>query len=190
MDALLGVGIAAAIYFVWSALSWMALPWQRAQFKSFVGETQIADALDRSAPAAGLYGLPAEPSYPPEATKEQRAAIDRAAYERLQRGPVVFAVIDRNGYPSYPRMLALAFVTNLIVFAGLGWMLAQTSGLGYGGRVVFVTVFGLVAGIACRIPDWNWHRFPLPYTMVAIANLAVGSVLAGLALAHFVRGTS
>lgn len=50
----------------------------------------------------------------------------------------------------------------------------------------FVVVFGLAAGIACRIPDW--HRFPLPYTLVAIANLVVGSVLSGLVLASFVPG--
>lgn len=42
--------------------------------------------------------------------------------------------------------------------------------------------------VACRIPDSNWHRFPLSYTFVAIANLAVGSVLSGLVLAYFVHG--
>lgn len=185
---LLGVVLASAVYFIWSAISWMALPWQRAQFKPFTDENEIAGALDRAAPASGVYGLPAEPNYPSNATKEEREAIDRAAYERLHRGPIVFAVIARTGYPSYPRMLALAFLTNLVVFAGLAWMLAQTTGLGYLDRVSFVTLFAVLAGIACRVPDWNWHMFPLAYTIVAIVNLTVGSLLAGLVLAHFVRG--
>jgi hypothetical protein len=188
MTSAIGVVLASAVYFVWSAISWMALSWQRVQFKPFANENDIAEALDRAAPRSGIYGLPAEPNYPSGATEEQRQAIDTAAYERLQRGPIVFAVIARTGYPSYARMLVLAFLTNVVVFAGLAWMLAQTTGLGYAGRVSFVALFAAIAGAACRIPDWNWHKFPLAYTLVAMANLTAGSLLAGLVLALFVRG--
>jgi hypothetical protein len=190
MTVVLGITLAGLVYFVWSAISWMALPWQRAQFKPFLNEDEVAETLDRAAPVSGIYGLPAEPKYPPGATKEQREAIDQGAHERLQRGPIVFAVVARTGYPSYPRMLVLAFLVNLVVFGGVAWMLAHTTGLNYVERVGFVALFAVIAGIACRIPDWNWHRFPLPYTLVAIANLVVGSLLAGLVLACFVRGAS
>jgi hypothetical protein len=168
----------------------MALPWQRAQFKPFLNEDRVAETIDREAPASGIYGLPAEPQYPAGATKEQREEIDKAAYARLQRGPIVFAVVARSGYPSYPLMLALAFIGNVVVFLAVAWMLAHTTGLSYTGRVGFIALFGIAAGVACRIPDWNWHKFPLGYTAVAIANLAVGSILSGLVLAYFVRGAA
>src|SRR5262245_52059256 len=101
MVFLVGVVLASVAFFVWSAISWMALPWQRAQFKPFVNEDRMADILDEQAPGAGIYGLPGEPHYPAGATREQRAAIDLAAYERLQRGPVVFAIVSRSGYGSF-----------------------------------------------------------------------------------------
>lgn len=121
MTLLLGVVLASLAYFLWSAISWMALPWQRAQFKSFLNEDRVAEVLDHAAPASGIYGLPAGPKYPAGATKEQRDEIEKAAYERLQRGPIVFAVVARSGYPSYPRMLARAFVANWVRGATRSW---------------------------------------------------------------------
>ena len=188
MDLFLGVVLASVVFFVWSAISWMALPWQRRLFKEFRDENAMAQAFDEQAPASGIYGVPSEPRYPAGATKEQRAAIDRAAYERLQRGPIVFAVIARSGYPSYPRMLVLAFLGNVVVSLAFAWMLAQTTGLGYAERVAFLLVASLAAGIACRVPDWNWHKFPLEHALVNIASLAVGWVLSGVVLAYYVRG--
>src|SRR5262249_11137707 len=34
----------------------------------------------------------------------------------------------------------------------------------FGGRVVFVTVAGLMAAITTNIPYWNWYGFPTKYT--------------------------
>ena len=33
VDSILGVTLAAVMFFVWSAISWMALPWQRGVFR-------------------------------------------------------------------------------------------------------------------------------------------------------------
>jgi hypothetical protein len=185
---LLGVLLSSAVFFVWSAISWMLLPWQRGVFKEFRDEEKMTETLAAQAPATGIYGLPGEPRYPAGATKEQREAIDQAAYDRIMRGPLVFAVVSRDGFGSYPRMLSLAFAANVVVSLIFGWMLAQTIGLGYGERVAFLFLASLAAGIACRVPDWNWHKFPLDHTIVNIATLAVGWQLAGLVLAWFVRG--
>jgi hypothetical protein len=188
MDFFLGVLLSAVVYFVWSAISWMALPWQRGQFRAFKDEERMAAVLDEQAPGSGLYGLPAEPSYPAGATKEQQEAIDRAVLEKIHRGPVVFAVVSRRRFGSFPELLAIAFAGNLLVSLAFAWMLQQTTGLGYAERVGFLLLASLAAGIACRVPDWNWHKFPSRYTIVAIANLVVGWLPAGLVLAWFVRG--
>lgn len=190
MSILLGALTGGAVFFVWSAISWMALPWQRAVYKPFTDEEAIAQVIGTHAPESGMYGLPAEPKYPPAATKEQRAAIDQAAWDKIQKGPTVTAVVKYGGFAPLPQMLAVALVTYCIVAGLFGWMLSHTSGLSYVERVGFVTVAGLAAGIICRVPDWNWHQYPLNHMLVQIANLAIGWLLAGLALAYFVRGTS
>jgi hypothetical protein len=188
VDFILGVTLASLAFFVWSAISWMALPWQRGVFREFRDEEAVARALDAHAPESGVYGLPGEPSYPDGATKEQRDAIDREVLARIQRGPIVFAVVGREGLPRLPRLLVQAFLGNLVVSVIFGWMLAQTSGLGYGERVAFLFLASVAAAVACRYPDWNWHRFPLDHTIVNAASLAVGWLLSGLVLASFVPG--
>jgi hypothetical protein len=188
LEFAVGVTLAAIAFFVWSAISWMVLPWQRGVFKEFRDEEAVARALDANTPRSGVYGLPGEPRYPQDATREQREAIDRDALARIRRGPIVFAVVGRGGLPGLPRLLVQAFLGNLAVSAVFAWMLAQTSGLGYGERVAFLFLAGIAAGIACRYPDWNWHRFPLDHTVVSVASLATGWLLSGLVLALFVHG--
>jgi hypothetical protein len=164
------------------------LPWQRGVFNAFANEDAMLEILASQAPGSGIYGLPAEPRYPPDATPVQREAIDRAVLEKIQRGPVVFAVVSRRRLGSFPQLLAIAFLGDVVVALMFAWMLAQTSGLSYGQRVLFLFLASLAAGLACRVPDWNWHKFPLNHTVVNIASLAVGWLLSGLVLARFVHG--
>jgi len=188
MSFLLGVTLASVVFFVWSAISWMALPWQRGIFKAFSDEEKMAQVLAGQAPVTGIYGLPAEPRYPVGATKEKREAIDQAVWDRMQRGPLVFAVVSRERFGTFPRMLAIAFLGNFVVSLIFAWMLAQTTGLSYGERVAFLFLASVAAGIACRIPDWNWHKFPLNHVLINSASLCAGWLLSGLVLAWFVPG--
>ncbi|MBI3449858.1 MAG: hypothetical protein HY049_13200 [Acidobacteria bacterium] len=188
MSFVLGVTLAALVFFVWSAISWMALPWQRGVFKEFRDEEKVAQFLADEAPTTGIYGLPAEPRYPVGSTKEQRDAIDQIVWNKMQSGPLVFAVVSRERFAPFPKMLAIALVGNVAVSLIFGWMLRNTTGLGYGERVVFILLGGVAAGISCRIPDWNWHKFPWNHTLINIASLAIGWLLSGLVLAGFVRG--
>jgi hypothetical protein len=100
---LLGVLLSSAAFFIWSAISWMALPWQRGVFKAFTDEDDMTRVLAGQAPESGVYGLPAEPRYPADATKAQRDAIDWAVFDKIMCGPVVFAVVARGHFGSYRR---------------------------------------------------------------------------------------
>ena len=145
-------------------------------------------AFDAQAPQSGIYGYPSKPQYPAGATKAEREAIDQAAFDKIQRGPLVFAVVSRKGYGTFPVMLSRAFLGNLVVSLIFAWLLAQTTGLTYVQRVGFLFAASIAAGIACRVPDWNWHKFPASHTIVQITSLAVGWLLSGLVLAWFVPG--
>ncbi len=76
----------------------------------------------------------------------------------------------------------------MVIAFGFGLMLAQTQGLSYWQRAVFVGGAGLLAAMACRLPDWNWHKFPIEHSLVNIADLWIGWTLAGLVLAYFIPG--
>jgi hypothetical protein len=188
-ELLLGALLGGAVFFVWSAISWMALPWQRAVYKPFVNEDAVVEVMGANAPEPGLYGLPEEPKYPLGATKEQRETIDRAVWEKLQKITVT-AVVTHGGFPPLPRMLGVAFVTYTVVALLFCWMLSKSTGLLYGERVLFIAVAGLSAGLICRLPDWNWHQYPLNHTIVQIANLLVGWTLSGLVMAWLVKGAT
>lgn len=181
--ALLG-GLA---FFIWSAISWMALPWQRMVYKSFVDEDEVARVIGLHAPDSGMYGLPAEPKYPPGADKTQREAIDQAVWTKIQSGPTVTAVVKHGGFAPFPQMLVVAFLTSVGVALLFAWMLSQTTGLSYFERVLFVTIAGFASGAICRLPDWNWHQYPTNHTVVQIASLTIGWLLSGLVIACFVR---
>jgi hypothetical protein len=187
---LLGASLAGLTFFLWSAVSWGVLPWHHAVYRSFASEDEVARTLRDNAPASGIYGMPEQPKLAPGATKAEREAADKAVYERMQRGPIVTAIVSHAGFGSLPRMLAVALATAIAVAFGFGLLLAQTQGLGYWQRSAFVAGAGLLAGLACRVPDWNWHQYPLVHSLVNIADLCVGWTLAGLVLAHFVRGTA
>jgi hypothetical protein len=188
MSFVLGVVLSAVTFFVWSAISWMALPWQRKLFLPFSDEERMAAILGEQAPATGIYGLPSEPVYPPGASKAERDGIDQQVYEKLQRGPLVFAVVSRSGFGSYPQMLARALVANLLVSLIFAWMLLQTAESSYFGRVLFLVLGSIAASVATRVPDWIWHKFPLRHAAVNTTSLAIGWLLAGMVLAAFVRG--
>jgi hypothetical protein len=187
-NLLLGAALAGLAFFAWSAISWMALPWHHAVYKRFVSEDAVARAIAENAPVSGIYGMPEQPKLPPNATKAEREAADKAAWDKMQRGPILTAIVWQGGFGSLPRMLAVALATAIVVALGFGLLLAQTHGLSYAERTLFVGGAGLLAALACRLPDWNWHKFPIEHALVNIADSGVGWTLAGLVLAHFVRG--
>jgi hypothetical protein len=62
----------------------------------------------------------------------------------------------------------------------------HTTGLPYWHKARFAMAVGLAAGAICRLPDWNWHGYSASYTLVCLADHAVGGLLVGLAVARFV----
>ncbi len=180
---LIGALAGGATAFVWGAISWMLLPWHHATFLAFTDEDAVIRTIVEQAPRSGVYGIPAPPR---GATREQRAKADEIASKRMQSGPLVMAVINRGGFgPVGPHMLG-AFAINAIAAAILTWLLLQTTGLGYAGRVEFVGLAGLSGAVICRLTDWNWHGYSTSYTAVCVADTLIGWTLVGVTLAAVV----
>jgi hypothetical protein len=183
---LIGALVGGAIGWLWGAISWAALPWHHATFLSFRDEDEIARVMLAQAPRSGVYGLPSPPKHDPSLDKAAREARDRAAQEQMRRGPVVTAVIQRDGFGSVPLAILRAFVIYVAAAAVLTWLLQQVGGAPYWQQVRIVTAVGLAAALICRLPDWNWHGYSTSFTLVHVADHVVGAFLVGLGLAAVV----
>jgi len=186
-----GGGLGGLAVFGWGSVSWMALPWHERALHGFADEAQMAQTVLANAPASGVYVLPYVPmsknNTHPDIT--ERAMQD--AQERRRQGPFIFAAVTREGISTdMAPQFALAIGLNVLVAWLIAMMLAQTQGLGYLQRAIFVAAAGAVIGMAGYVPNLIWWHFPPAYTIVDVADAIVGWSLAGLIIAALVEGKS
>jgi len=66
-------------------------------------------------------------------------------------------------------------------------LLAQTRIATFAGRVGFVVLIGVLAGIAANVPHWNWYSFSGTYAVANIFMEIAAFFFAGLAIAAVYR---
>lgn len=159
------------ILFIWSAVSWMVLPWHMMNFNSFKDETAVAQTITANAPQSGIYLMPIQPN-------------------AQTQGPAIFASVHLEGMANMTHALIIQFIIQLVSAFLVTWLLTKTSGLGYMGRLGFIIIFALTVGIIANFPYWNWFNFSTNYTLVQIADTLVGWFLAGLVLAKIAHEKS
>jgi hypothetical protein len=182
----IGALVGGAVAWIWGAISWAVLPWHHATFLRFSAEEEFASAIAAHCPRSGVYGLPAPPRREPGMSEQMRNAADRAAAARMQAGPIVTAIVQRDGFGSVPAAMVRAFVIDAAVAAVITWMLLRIDHRSYADTTLFATAVGGAAALICRVTDWNWHGYSTAYTMVCAADHVVGGFLVGLALAAIV----
>lgn len=82
---------------------------------------------------------------------------------------------------------ALAGGLVLFVWGVISLLLARAGVASYWGRVGFVVVLLLAAGVLCHLPNWNWWQFSDGYILTAFFDLLAGGFLAALVLARIIR---
>jgi len=83
--------------------------------------------------------------------------------------------------------LVIEFFTELVEAILAAWLLAQTALAGFARRAGFIAAIGVIAAIVTNVPYWNWYSFPLSYTLVQILITVVAWILAGVAIAAYLR---
>lgn len=151
------------VIFIWSAISWMFLPWHMTTIHSFTNEDVLAKAIQAAAPQSGIYMMPM-----------------MTADKQL---PQVFASIRLEGMSSMTSGMVISVIIQMIVAFLVTWLLTKAAQLSYWGRVWFVTIFGVAAAISAYLPYWNWFSFSTGYTLVGMADLVISWFLAGLVIA-------
>jgi hypothetical protein len=162
--------LAGIVLFFWGAFSWMVLPWHGGTLHQFTDSKAVVSALTANAKQSGIYVTGMDMGK--EGTQQAFA----------------FASVHLEGMPS---SMVPAMIISLLIQAAaaiiVAYMLNKTSGLTYIKRVKFVFLFGLAAALVTYLPYWNWFRFDITYTVVMMADLLIGWLLAGLVLARFNR---
>jgi hypothetical protein len=165
---LLVAGLGGVVLFFWGFISWAVLPWHDRVANKFSDEATVSQALKANAPVQGIY-------YLPFAEEDHKAGEVAAFVNVLPQG------FDMN----MGKLMGIALIMQILSASLVFWLLRQTRGLSYLGKLGFVAVVGLTIGFVSHGPYWNWFGFPASYTIVMILDSMIGWTLAGLVLAKF-----
>jgi len=178
---LLGTLLGGIIAFFWSWVSWDVLPWHESNLLAFQNEDMVAHAITANTTQSGIYLFPGGPA--PGLSKEQKKAAAATQMAKMGQGTIIFAAVRRSEGFSFASGLIKQISSQLLAAFLMTWLLLQTRGLSFWGRVGFLTVAGLTASVICDLPNWNWWGFSTRYTIVQLADNALTWYLAGLAIA-------
>jgi len=180
--------IGGIIAFVWSFVSWAILPWHDWTFQSFKNEDFVAWVIKENVKKDGVYIIPHMGDEKAAlASKDFKETLDEEK-KALKEGPFVYAQIKRKGMDiTSPKYYIISFLTQFIGAALISFLLLKATESSYGGRLLFVTVIGLIVGVLGMIPDWNWFGAGSLFVLVMIADLIITWFLAGLIMAAVVK---
>ncbi|MBZ5725790.1 MAG: hypothetical protein LAP87_12420 [Acidobacteriia bacterium] len=176
------------ILFVWEFVAHEALPLGEAGLKALPNEPAARAALKQAAPDTGLYIFPA-PDLTPGMTRAQQQQAMQVMLDKIRTGPVGILAIHPDGVPTpFAQQLATQFATDVVAMLLAAALLARAAASrGFGGRLLLVTLLGLLPSLRAGIPYWNWYGFPATYVAAQATVDVVGFFLGGLVLAWLVR---
>jgi hypothetical protein len=178
-------GVLGAIaMFIWTSIAHMILPLGEAGIREIPNEQAVLAAMQTSiGDTSSLYLFPG-PGLGPDATKEQKEEAMKQMNAKMAANPSGLLMYHPPGRQfSLGRGLGIEFATELLESILAVFLLAQTSISGFGGRVGFVFVTGILAAIATNISYWNWYGFPTVYTASYVLIQIVGFFCVGVVAA-------
>lgn len=180
--------VGGIIAFIWSFVSWAVLPWHDWTFQSFRNEEFVSWVIKENVKKDGVYVIPHmgddEAAFTPKEMKEKYEG------EKPVEGPFVYAQIKRKGVDfSNPKHYIFGFLTQFIGATLISILLLKATEAGYGCRLFFVTLVGLIVGVLGHIPNWNWLGGGNLFLLITLADLVITWFLAGLVMAAIIRPT-
>jgi hypothetical protein len=175
MTRILLAGLLAGLaVFAWESIAHLALPLGDAGIKPLSNEQAVVTSLKDNIKDPGFYFFPAP-----------------TPQNANQQGFTGIMVVKPNGTlamaPGQLLTQAGADVVAMIVAAVL---LALTPFAGFGKRVLFVTLMGLLPVLRSELPYWNWYGFPSVYLMAQTVVQVVAFAVGGVVLAKLIKTAS
>jgi len=182
-QVIIGTVAGAVVAFIWGMISWMALPWHGWTMNWIENDSPIAAAVKESITEPGVYFYPNMP-------KEMEGPAMEEFTKLHEAGPVIQLQVLPQGAPVMPPsmwgfgfliQICCAFLASFVLYK------ARSSFCCYPSRTMFVASLGLFAGLASDMQLWNWMHQPLDYSIVNLADKAIGWLLVGLVLAAIIK---
>ena len=160
--------------FIWAFVAHMVLPLGEAGVKQIANDQPLLNALQGTiGSASGLYLFPSQ----------QSASMGDYA-RRFAANPSGLLVYHPPGRQiAFAPMLITELLTEVVEASLAVFLLAQTRLTGFGSRVGFVTLIGVIAAITTNVSYWNWYAFPTGYEAAYMTTQIVGFVCAGIVAA-------
>ncbi len=179
--------VGGIIMFIWGSVSHELLPIGEMGVKVLPNEDAVTSALQTNlGDNPGFYVFPAG-GLTPGATREEKEAAMKKAEEQMKSGAGGVLVYRPKRAFNFPKRLGFEFATDVIASLLAAFLLAQTRINGFGGRVGFVFVVGVIAGFFSNTQYMNWFGFPKNYTAGVMITQIVGFLLVGILAALIVK---
>ena len=177
--------------FIWSSVAHIVLPLGEIGIKEIPNETAVLDTMKTAlGEAHGLYLYPGMGAGP-NASREQKHAAMSQYGQKLAANPSGILIYHPPGAQALtPGQLGTEFITEFLEAILAAFLVSRTRLAGYGSRVAFITVVGIVGAITTNIPYWNWYGFPGNYTAAYMGIEIADFLVAGLVIAAFIKGTA
>jgi len=167
--------------FLWSFVAHTILPLGEMGVREIPNEQAVLGNMQSSiGQAPGLYLFPGV-GLGPHASRQQKNDAMQHYGDKLAANPSGLLLYHPPGAKALtPNQLMTEFLTEFIESLIVIFLLAQTALTGFGARVGFVTLAGILAAITTNIPYWNWYGFPVNYTAGYMTTEIVGFILVGI----------
>ena len=185
---ILAILVGTVLAFAWGAVSWTSGMYDFA-FRPMPGGADAAARIVSGVEQDAAYIHPSPPDL--RGLTEQQAAIAQRAYEEEhRRGPLVMALVRREGVDaSGPTVLVRGFLVELFATA----LMAAVMGLACRAkaklreRMALAFLVPAFAMVATHGVLWNFLHLPAEYSMALFVDGFVAWALAGLACAFIIR---
>lgn len=169
------------VMYVWTSVAHVALPIAQIGVSGMSHEDTVLPALNAATGMKrGFYFFPFV-----DMNAKNAMATEEAKLKVEPTGIVIYQPPGTSGMT--PIMLIREFLTELVEALIAAFLLAQTGIASYLGRVGFVALTGVVSTLATNVSYWNWYGFPANYTLANMFIEIVGFLLAGFAIAAWLR---
>jgi hypothetical protein len=182
---LIGGVVGGLVVFIWGAVSHMATPLGEMGIKEIPDEAGVLTAIKERIKEPGLYFFPGIDR------KKTLTDLEQKAWEeKIKTGPSgIMVVTPSGGEAMSPRQLITELASNILAALVASYLVSQVVG-GYLKRVAFVALLGVFGWLSISVSYWNWYGFPTDFSIAALAEEAVGWLLAGLVIAAIAKRAS
>lgn len=175
--------LGGVVMFIWSFVAHEALPIGELGVKMMPNEDAVTSVLQTNlGDNPGFYIFPSG-GLTPDATGEQKKAAMKKIEEQMAAGAAGVLIYRPKRVFNFPKRLGIEFATEVLESILVIFLLAQTRISGFGGKVGFILVAGILASIATNVPYMNWYGFPKIYELGYMTTQIVGFLLVGIVAA-------